>query len=251
MVHYFHSLWTNWSEILTPLRVLTEGRPTKNGPIKWTPDCTEAETGWFEFVEVLIIDQSSGRIYQISDKLCISRYPRPFKVIYDNGSEFNRNFIIMLNDFSVKPTCTTIKNPQENPILEKTHRVFGSILKTKDLANAMFDAVPLWSKILASIAYAVRCSYHSTLQATPGKLVFVCNMLLDWFQTTLYTRVLDRPLCDTQGSLTFDIFISINKVPFVYNIGSLYMPPTTRLLFCFVFDKKTFKIYNFAETQMR
>ena len=138
----------------------------------------DPETWWFEIVEVPIIYQSPERIYQIFEKLCISRYPRPIKVIFDNVSEFKRNFIPLLNFFSVKRTCTTIKNPQENPILEKNHQVVGIMIKTKDIAGIMFDAASLCSKIIASIAYAVRFSYHSTLQATPGQYVFGCDMLL-------------------------------------------------------------------------
>ena len=58
------------------------------------------------------------------------------------------------------------------------HQVFGSMLKIKYLSNVTFDAVALWIDILASIADAVRCSYHSMLQATPGKLIFGHDMLL-------------------------------------------------------------------------
>ena len=56
--------------------------------------------------------------------------------------------------------------------------VFGSMLKTKDLANFTYNAIAPWSDINTSIAYAVRCSYHRTLQATRGQLVFGCDMLL-------------------------------------------------------------------------
>ena len=71
------------------------------------------------------------------------------------------------------------KNRKENAILEIIHQVVGSILKIKDLSNVMIYAIAPQSEILVSILYAVRCSYHSTLQATPVKLVFGCNMILD------------------------------------------------------------------------
>jgi len=48
-----------------------------------------------------------------------------------------------------------------------------------DLVNIEFDVIDPGSSILASIAYAVRCSFHSTLKATPGQLVFGRDMLLD------------------------------------------------------------------------
>ena len=65
-------------------------------------------TGWFEIVEVHIIDQSSSIISQIFNEVWLSRYPRPRKVIFNNGSEFKKNFILLLKDFDVKPTCTAI-----------------------------------------------------------------------------------------------------------------------------------------------
>ena len=79
----------------------------------------------------------------------------------------------------IKPTCTSIKNPQSNAILERVHQVTGSMLKTKDVANKIFDALDPWMESLSSIFFAVRCSYHSTLGATPGQLVFGPDMLLN------------------------------------------------------------------------
>ena len=136
-------------------------------------------TGWFEIVEVPTIDQTSARISKLFDEVWLSRYPRPRKVLFDNGSEFKKDFQPLLKDFAIKATCTSIKNPQANAILERIHQVVGSMLKTKDLVNVVFDVVDPWSDIIASIAFAVRCSHHSTLNATPGQLVFGRDMLLD------------------------------------------------------------------------
>lgn len=85
----------------------------------------------------------------------------------------------MLKDFAIKATCTSIKNPQSNAILERIRQVVGSMLKTKDLVNIEFDELDMWSPILASVAYAIRCSHHSTLNTTHGQLVFGRDMLLD------------------------------------------------------------------------
>ncbi len=136
-------------------------------------------TGWFEIAEVPLSDQTSARISKLFDEVWLSRYPRCRKVIFDNGSEFKRDFQPLLEDFAIKPTCTSIKNPQSNAILERIHQVVGSMLKTKDLQSHIFDSVDPWGSILASIAYAVRCSYHSTLKGTPGQLVFGRDMLLN------------------------------------------------------------------------
>ena len=91
----------------------------------------ELSTVWFDIAEVPIIDKYSVRISKMFNGLWLSRYPRLRKIIFYNGSEFKRNFITLLRDFSVKPTYPAIKNPQANSILERIHQVVSSMLKTK------------------------------------------------------------------------------------------------------------------------
>ena len=78
-------------------------------------------TGWFEIAE--ITDKTSARISQIFNNIWLSRYPRPRKVIFDNGMD-------------------------------------------------------PWSELLGSVAWAIRSTHHTTLQATPGQLVLGRDMLL-------------------------------------------------------------------------
>ena len=102
----------------------------------------------------------------------MSIYNRLRKVIFNNGSELNRNFIILLKYSDVKPTYTTINIPQENNILEIMQQVVNSMINTKYLSKVTFDAVSPLGDILASITYAVQCPYHITLQATPIQLFY-------------------------------------------------------------------------------
>ena len=73
-------------------------------------------TGWFEIVEVpqyiaqeleesrstkskklvdnSFIDKSSARISRLFDQVWLSRYPRPKKVVFDNGSEFKKDLFL-------------------------------------------------------------------------------------------------------------------------------------------------------------
>ena len=134
-------------------------------------------TGWFEIAE--IIDKTSARISQLFNNTWLSRYPRPRKVIFDNRNEFKKDFLPLLKDFSIKPTPTTIKNPQANSILERIHQVLGNMLRTKNLQQHDFDDMDPWSELLASVAWAIRSTHHTTLQATPGQLVFGRDMLLN------------------------------------------------------------------------
>ena len=52
-------------------------------------------TGWFEIAEILT-DKTSARISQIFNNTWLSRYPRPRKVIFDNGNEFKKDFLPLL-----------------------------------------------------------------------------------------------------------------------------------------------------------
>ena len=134
-------------------------------------------TGWFEITE--IPEKSSARISHIFNSTWLARYPRPKKVIFDNGNEFKKDFLPLLHDFAIKPTPTTIKNPQVNAILERLHQVLGDMLRTKNLEQYDFDNVDPWGELLASVAWAIRSTHHTTLQASPAQLVFGRDMLLD------------------------------------------------------------------------
>ena len=134
-------------------------------------------TGWFEIAE--IPDKTSARISKIFNSTWLARYPRPRKVIFDNGNEFKKDFLPLLKYFSIKPTPTTIKNPQANAILERVHQVLGDMLRTKNLQQYDFDALDPWNDILASVAWAIRSTHHSTLKASPAQLVFNRDMLLN------------------------------------------------------------------------
>jgi len=151
-------------------------------------------TGWFEIVEVpsyiaehvkdkslndFIIDKSSARIGRLFDQTWLSRYPRPKEVIFDNGSEFKKDFVPLLKDWSIKPKITTIKNPQSNNPVERIHQVLRHMFLTKNLKEQTFDFIDPFGDILASIAWAVRASYNSATDATPAQLVFGRDMMFN------------------------------------------------------------------------
>ena len=55
----------------------------------------------------------------------------------------------------------------------------GNMLRTKNLQKYDFDDMDLWSELLASVAWAIDSTHHTTLQATPGQLVFGRDMPLN------------------------------------------------------------------------
>jgi hypothetical protein len=150
-------------------------------------------TGWFEIAEVPTfiiedvktktfresIDKTSARISRLFDQQWLSRYPRPKKVIFDNGSEFKKNFIPLLKDWAIKPVVTTVKNPQANSPIERIHQVLRNMFLTKNLKERTFDYIDPFGDILASIAWAVRASYNSSTNKTPAQLVFGRDMMFN------------------------------------------------------------------------
>ena len=59
------------------------------------------------------------------------------------------------------------------------HQVLGNMLRTQDLSNQILDYINPWGNILSSIAWAVRSSYQSVLEATPAQLVFGRDMVVN------------------------------------------------------------------------
>jgi hypothetical protein len=120
-----------------------------------------------------------ARISQLFNQVWLAWYPRPTKVIFDNGSEFKKNFILLLKDFSIKPTVTTIKNPQSNAVVECIHQVIDSMIKTQQLEDQVLDYIDPFGEVLASIAWAIHSSYHRMLEVILAQLVFGCDMIFN------------------------------------------------------------------------
>jgi hypothetical protein len=113
------------------------------------------------------------------DQTWFSRYPRPTEVVFDNGSEFKKDFVPLLKDWSIKPKCTTIKNPQSNSPIERVHQVLRHMFLIKNLREQILDYIDPFGPILASVAWAVRASYNSATDATPAQLVFGRDMMFN------------------------------------------------------------------------
>ena len=183
-------------------------------------------TGWFEIVEIpsyIItdvknkklqenIDKSSARISRIFDQTWLSRYPRPSKVVFDNGSEFKKDFVPLLKDWSIKPKCTTVKNPTANSPVERIHQVIRHMFLTKNFKEKIFDNIDPFGSILASVAWAIRASYNSATQATPAQLVFGRDMmfnissLINWKEVSIRKKqIVDKAnLRENHKRIDFD-----------------------------------------------
>ena len=80
------------------------------------------------------------------------------------------------NDYGLKRKHITTRNPQSNAIIKRIHQTIGNIIRTFDVSNIVNNDP--WSGILAATMFAVRATYHTTLQASPMQLVFGRDVIL-------------------------------------------------------------------------
>ena len=98
----------------------------------------------------------------------------------DNGSENKKEFRETIINYGLGPGMkpTTSHNPQANAIIERIHQVLNDMIRTYEVEETELDDQNLFNEILTSIAYVIRCTYHTVLQATPAQLVFGRDMIL-------------------------------------------------------------------------
>jgi len=133
-------------------------------------------TGWFEIAP--IIDPNSEETQRVFDSYWLSRYPRPQECGIDGGSEFKYLFKELCRNYGIKQKPSTSYNPQGNSILERVHQVIGNALRSFELHNEDLNEVNPFEPFMTATAFAIRSTYHTTLEATPGQLVFGRDMLL-------------------------------------------------------------------------
>ena len=135
-------------------------------------------TGWFEIVPIK--DHNAMTVAAAFDDTWLSRYPRPQFIGMDGGSENKKEFRQTIINYGLGPGMkpTTSHNPQANAIMERIHQVLNNMIRTYELEETELDENNPFDEILSSVVYAIRCTYHTVLQATPAQLVFGRDMIL-------------------------------------------------------------------------
>ena len=132
-------------------------------------------TNWFEICA--LPDKNPVTVMTAFHNIWLCRYPRPESVTLDNGGEFKRTFKEMLDNYGIAIHVTTAYNPQANSMIKRVHATLEHMLRTFELDNTTFSEEAPWDSYLQSCAWALRSTYHTTLQATPGELVYGRDML--------------------------------------------------------------------------
>jgi hypothetical protein len=149
-------------------------------------------TGWLE------IHQYNDTIFvtvaNIAKQEWLSRCPWPTQITYDRGSDFiGKDFQSMIkHDYGIKGKPITVRNPQANAIVERDHQVIGNIIQSFELESIYLEEDDSWKGILSASAFAVRSTFHTCLQSTPGQLVFGRDMIFNIQHTANWEYIKQR-----------------------------------------------------------
>ena len=173
-------------------------------------------TGWFEIHQY--DDKRSITVANIVEQQWLSRYPWPTRITMDRGSEFiGHEFRRMIKeDYGIKAKPITTRNPQANAIVERVHQTIGNIIRTFELQDNYLDEEDPWAGILSATAFAIRSTYHTTLQKTPGQLVFGRDMIFNIKHTANweYIRTRKQDLINKNNQRE-----NTKRIPHNYSVG--------------------------------
>ena len=86
-----------------------------------------------------------------------------------------------------------MQNPQANAIVERAHQMLRNLIRSFELQdNPYLDSDDPWSGILAAAVFAMCSTYHTTLRAMPGQLVFGRDMILNMQYLADWTAIKAR-----------------------------------------------------------
>ena len=171
-------------------------------------------TSWFEIVS--IPDKNAATVMDVFHNCWLTRYPRPIKVTFDNGSEFKAVFKEMCDNFGIKCRPTTSYNPQGNSIIERVHQVMGNMLRAFEVEERDLDPINPWDEFLQACAYGIRSTYHTTLQASPGQLVFGRDMIHDVRFQANWDRIKNNKQKIIEKSNKRE---NLNRLKYKYKVG--------------------------------
>ena len=167
--------WSHWS-----LQNMNKEMWSQNTRIKVCVMMIEPVTGWFKIKQY--DDKKSITVANIVEQEWLARYPRPYLITLDQGSEFiGQDFRDMcINDYGIKRKIISTWNPQANPIVEHMHQMLGKLIRSFELQdNPYLDLDDPWLGILAAALFAMHSMHHNTLCTMPGQLIIGRDMILN------------------------------------------------------------------------
>jgi transposase InsO family protein len=177
-------------------------------------------TQWVEIVR--IPSKDAVVVAKKFDQVWLSRYPRPLRCIHDQGSEFTGfEFQELLDSYGIRSSPTTVQNPTANGVLERVHQTMSNMLRTANLQTIDFTTAPeTLDKLLASVAFALRATYHTSMQASPAQMVFGRDMI---FPTTYVANWHHQRNNQVQRMQRDAARENTNRIDHRYSVGDLVL----------------------------
>ena len=192
----------------------------------WCVTMIDPATGWFEMKS--LPTKRADVVANIIEQTWFSRYPWPTIINLDRGSEFLAEFTSMIeNDYGIKRKAITTRNPQANSVIERIHQVIGNIVRTYTVRDAEeLDEENPWDGILSAVMFAIRATYHTTLQATPTQLVFGRDAILNTKFEANWKYIRERKQEIIRKN---NIRENANRIPHEYKVGDKVLYKTGAL----------------------
>eukprot|EP00957_Ditylum_brightwellii_P182233 13883679-Ditylum_brightwellii.AAC.1 len=126
-------------------------------------------TGWFEIKETTT--RSFDVVANIIEQMWLTRYLWPQKVILDTGTEFMKDFVMLVQDeYGIKYKSITTRNCQANSIVERAHQTIGNLLCMFKPGSAELDPEDPCSSILSTVMLPYSLQYIWLTKLLPCNL---------------------------------------------------------------------------------
>jgi hypothetical protein len=102
--------------------------------------------------------------------------------------------------YGIRSKLTTVKNPQANRILKRTHQVIGNLLRSSRLITQDLDTVSTQQELLMPVMWAINTTFHTTLKASPAQLAFSRDMILPTSFTANWYAINSRKQAQSQSA---------------------------------------------------
>jgi hypothetical protein len=103
-------------------------------------------------------------------------------------------------------------------MVERVHQTLGNLLRVYELEKYEFPRGDPWTNLLASAAWAIRSTVHTTLGATPGQLIYGRDMLFDLSFRANWNEIRQRKRQRIEESNQRE---NAKRIPHTYKVGDL------------------------------
>ena len=164
-----------WKDIALDLSGPWKAVIDKKVEMFWTLTIIDVFTGWVEIIP--ITTKKSEVIRDLFVQEWLRRYPRPSRVTFDSGGEFDSTeFHSACILWETIPNPITVKNARANSIVERMHRVLGDMLRVQLASKHPKEDIV--KELTSAAAYAIRATVHGVTQFTPAQMVYSKDMIL-------------------------------------------------------------------------